>query len=154
MTKLLTKLVKMTIVISLAVSAAQIIAVAFNPPLVVAQKAIPTNRIANGAVTAPKTTNLSPAVGKIEGVTRLIFASCNMNFGSVNPHADGLADCSVPGTRSGDNVVATPNNGMWDAFSFYAVISLDGKVRILVHNNSDNILQGLPTTWSIIVFHK
>ena len=72
-----------------------------------------------------------------------------MNFGSVNPREDALADCSVQGTLAGDNVVATPNDGMWDA-----VTSLDDKVIILVHNNSDNILQGTPTTWSVIVFHK
>ena len=50
--------------------------------------------------------------------SKLIFATCNINFGSVNPHADGLADCSVPGTAAGDNVVATPNNGLFDAMSF------------------------------------
>lgn len=140
----------MTLVISIVASAVVIVT---TNPLVVAQKAIPTNKIANGNVTMPKIASQS-VTSKIQGLTRLIFAGCNLNFGMVNPHADGLADCSVPGTVAGDNVVASPNNGMWDAFSFYAVISLDGKVRILVHNNSDNILQGLPTTWSVIVFHK
>jgi len=150
MTKLQTQFVIMTLVISIVAS----VIVATNPLPVVAQKAIPTNKIANGNVTMPKIASQSVTTSKIQGLTRIIFAGCNLNFGTVNPHADGLADCSVPGTVAGDNVVASPNNGMWDAFSFYAVISLDGKVRILVHNNSDNILQGLPTTWSVIVFHK
>ena len=154
MTKLQTQFVTMTLVISIVVSAAAIVVVSTNPLPVVAQKAIPTNKIANGNVTMPKITSQSAATSKIQGLTRLIFAGCNLNFGTVNPRADGLADCSVPGTVAGDNVVASPNNGMWDAFSFYAIISLDGKVRVLVHNNSDNILQGLPTTWSVIVFHK
>ena len=154
MTKLQTQFVVMTLVISMVGSAAAIVVIATNPLPVIAQKAIPTNKIANGNVTMTKITSQSVTTSKIQGLTRLIFAGCNLNFGTVNPHADGLADCSVPGTVVGDNVVASPNNGMWDAFSFYAVISLDGKVRILVHNNSDNILQGLPTTWSVIVFHK
>ena len=55
-------------------------------------------------------------------------------FGSVNPQSDGVADCSVPGTAIGDNVVAT-SNGMNDAYAFVEAISLDGKVRFLVHNN-------------------
>lgn len=96
-----------------------------------------------------KIADQSITANKIVGVGRFIFANCSMNFGSVNPRADALADCSVQGILAGDNVVATPNDGMWDA-----VTSLDGKVRILVHNNSDNILQGTPTTWSVIVFHK
>ena len=154
MTKLQTQFVIMTLVISIVANAAAIALVAINPLPVVAQKAIPTNKIANGTVTVPKIASQSAATSKIQGLTRLIFAGCNLNFGTVNPHADGLSDCSVPGTVAGDNIVASPNNGMWDAFAFYAVISLDGKVRILVHNNSDNILQGLPTTWSVIVFHK
>jgi hypothetical protein len=154
MTKLQTQFVIMTLVISIVASATAVVIVATNPLPVVAQKAIPTNKIANGNVTMPKIASQSVTTSKIQGLTRLIFAGCNLNFGTVNPHADGLADCSVPGTVAGDNVVASPNNGMWDAFSFYDVSSLDGKVRILVHNNSDNILQGLPTTWSVIVFHK
>jgi hypothetical protein len=154
MTKLQTQFVIMTLVISIVANAAAITLVAINPLPVVAQKAIPTNKIANGNVTMPKIASQSVTTSKIQGLTRLIFAGCNLNFGTVNPHADGLSDCSVPGTVAGDNIVASPNNGMWDAFAFYAVISLDGKVRILVHNNSDNILQGLPTTWSVIVFHK
>ena len=154
MTKLQTQFVVMTLVISMVGSAAAIVVIATNPLPVIAQKAIPTNKIANGNVTMPKIASQSVTTSKIQGLTRLIFAGCNLNFGTVNPHADGLSDCSVPGTVAGDNIVASPNNGMWDAFAFYAVISLDGKVRILVHNNSDNILQGLPTTWSVIVFHK
>ena len=154
MTNLQTQFVIMTLVISIVASATVVVIVATNPLPVVAQKAIPTNKIANGNVAMPKIASQSVTTSKIQGLTRLIFAGCNLNFGTVNPHADGLADCSVPGTVAGDNVVASPNNGMWDAFSFYNVDSLDGKVRILVHNNSDNILQGLPTTWSVIVFHK
>ena len=154
MTKLQTQFVITTFVIGIVASAAGIVVVAINPLPVEGQVATPTNKVANGTVTMPKIANQSVTTTKIQGLTRLIFAGCNLNFGSVNPHADGLADCSVPGTVAGDNVVASPNNGMWDAFSFYAVISLNGKVRILVHNNSDNILQGVPTTWSVIVFHK
>jgi len=154
MTKLQTQYVIMTLVISIVASATALVIAATNPLPVVAQKAIPTNKIANGNVTMPKIASQSVTTSKIQGLTRLIFAGCNLNFGTVNPHADGLAVCSVPGTVFGDNVVATPNNGMWDAFAFYNVDSLDGKVRILVHNNSDNILQGVPTTWSVIVFHK
>ena len=96
----------------------------------------------------------SVTASKISGTTKLIFATCNINFGSVNPHADGLADCSVPGTATGDNVVATPNNGLFDAMSFYAGITLDGKVRFLVRNNADVTLPPTPTTWSVVVFHK
>jgi hypothetical protein len=154
MTKLQTQFVMTTFVIGLVASAAVIVVVAINPLPVEAQMATPTNKVANGTGTMPQIANQPVTTTKIEGLTRLIFAGCNLNFGSVNPHADGLADCSVPGTVAGDNVVASPNNGMWDAFSVYAVISLNGKVRVLVHNNSDNILQGLPTTWSVIVFHK
>ena len=154
MTKLQTQFVITTFVIGIVASAAAIVVVAINPLPAEGQVATPTNKVANGTVTMSKIANQSVTTTTIQGLTRLIFAGCNLNFGSVNPHADGLADCSVPGTVAGDNVVASPNNGMWDDLSFYAVISLNGKVRILVHNNSDNILQGVPTTWSVIVFHK
>jgi hypothetical protein len=116
--------------------------------------AITTPKLANGAVTTPKLADQSITASKISGVTRLIFATCDINFGSINPHADGLADCPVPGTVAGDNAVATPNNGLFDAMSFYAAITLDGKVRFLVRNNVDVTLPPTPTTWSVIIFHK
>ena len=116
--------------------------------------AVTTNKLAKGAVTTPKLADQSITASKISGVTRLIFATCNINFGPVNPHADGLTDCNVPGTVAGDNVVATPNNGLFDVMSFYAAITLDGKVRFLVHNNADIIVPTSSTTWSVIVFHK
>jgi hypothetical protein len=93
------------------------------------QALIGTNQISDGAITTAKIADHSVTASKISGVTKLVFATCNINFGSVNPHADGLADCPVPGTAAGDNVVATPNNGLFDAMSFYAGITLDGKVR-------------------------
>jgi hypothetical protein len=117
------------------------------------QALINTNQISDGAITTPKIADHSVTASKISGVTKLIFATCQINFGSVNPHADGLADCSVPGTATGDNVVATPN-GMNDAYAFFEAISLDGKVRFLVHNNSDTITPPELTPWSLIVFHK
>lgn len=116
--------------------------------------AITTTKLANSAVTTPKLADHSVISTKMAGVTKLIFASCDINFGSINPHADGLADCAVPGIVAGDNVVATPNNGLFDAMSFYAAITLDGKVRFLVRNNVDVKLLPISTTWSVIVFHK
>lgn len=119
--------------------------------LIGAASIVPLSAVHAQPVTSP---NQSPAAARIAGLVKLIFANCNIDFGSINPHADGLADCSVPGTQTGDNVVATPNNGLFDALSFYAAISLDGKVRFLVHNTIDVTLPPTPTTWSLIVFHK
>ena len=115
--------------------------------------AITTKKMADGAVTTPKLADQSITASKITGVTKLIFATCSINFGPINPHADGLTDCSVPGTASGDNVVATPN-GLFDVLSFYTAVTLDGKVRLLVHNNADIVIPASSTTWSVIVFHK
>jgi hypothetical protein len=84
----------------------------------------------------------------------LIFATCNINFESVNPHVDGLGDCSVPSAVTGDNVVVTPNDGLFDAMFFYDANTLDGKIRILIHNTADITLPSISTTWSVIVFHK
>jgi hypothetical protein len=149
MKKMNVQFIMMSFTVSLITAA---VSVSLVPEQV--QALIDTNQISNGAITTPKLADHSVTASKISGVTKLIFATCNINFGSVNPHADGLADCSVPGTATGDNVVATPNNGLFDAMSFYAGITLDGKVRFLVRNNADVTLPGTPTTWSVIVFHK
>jgi hypothetical protein len=116
--------------------------------------AITTPKIADSSVTTPKLTDHSVTAAKLAGVSKIIFATCDINFGPITPHADGLADCSVPGTATGDNVVASPNNGLFDTMSFYAGITLDGKVRFLVRNNADVSLPATPTSWSVIVFHK
>jgi hypothetical protein len=116
--------------------------------------AVTTPKIANGAVTTPKIADHAVTANKIAGVSKLIFGICTANFGPINPHADGSADCPVQGASIGDNVIATPNGGLFDTISFYHADVVDGKVRILVRSNFDGTLPATSTTWAVIVFHK
>jgi hypothetical protein len=120
----------------------------------ITDKAITTPMMADAAVTTLKLADQSVTSAKIAGVSKIIFADCNINFGPINPNGRGVADCSVRGTTAGDNVVATPNNGLIDAMSFFSATTLDGKVRFLIHNNVGVALPATPTRWSVIVFHK
>ena len=116
--------------------------------------AVTTPKIANGAVTTPKIADHAVTASKIAGVSKLIFGICTANFEPINPHADGLGYCPVQGASIGDNVIATPNGGLFDTMSFYHADVVDGKVRILVHSNFDGTLPATSTTWAVIVFHK
>jgi hypothetical protein len=146
-------IIGLVIVASLSSACISTQAFHFEPAYAQARPKVTTNDITDGAVTTPKLANDAVTADKIAGVSKIIFATCNIDFGSINPRADGVADCSVPGVIAGDNVIATPN-GMHDVLMFYTAVSLNDKVRFLVRNIADITIPPSPTTWSVIVFRR
>ena len=151
MQKLITRLI---IVASLSAACIFTQTFYFEPIYAQVRPKVTTNDITDGAVTTPKLANDAITADKIAGVSKIIFASCNnINFGSINPRADGLADCSVPGVIDGNNVIATPN-GMHDVLMFYTAVTLNDEIRFLVRNIADITVPPSPTSWSVIVYRK
>ena len=125
-----------------------------NPKL--RNDAVTNQKIANDAVTSENIANDAVTPDEIAGVSKLIFTSCNLDFGPIPAHTNEGLGCSVPGAKVGDLVMVTPQ-GKGTSFILLrdAYVSSDGAVMITVENvNQEDGIQinPYPAKYAIIVY--
>ena len=120
---------------------------------------------ANNAVTAPKIATDSVSADKIVGVSKLIFATCTLDFPSIPSHEFRFERCPVTGVNqaAGDTVVVT-NNGILtppDTVTVYnRLVTYTGsplgvnEITITLGNEADFAIDPDPQTFSVIIFHQ
>ncbi len=78
----------------------------------IATDAVGSIKISNSAVGASEIAQDAVGASEIAGVSKLIFAECTIsNRGPLDHGWVTSKQCSVPGAREGDNVIATLNGG-------------------------------------------
>lgn len=115
-----------------------------------------SSKLADGAVTTNKIASDAVTADKISGISKLIFATCSIDFPPIPAQKTLAGACAVPGASeaSGDRVIVTDNGPDFNVYVTGArVVGVDN-VNIVLRNDGSTTTDVPALTFSILVFHQ
>lgn len=108
--------------------------------------------IATNGVGAPEIAADAVGASEIKGVSKLIFAECQVQVAQLEPFSEFHGSCDVPGATDNDHAIAT----LTEAIGCLVVSTADGgpegKVSFVISNMCESFTFNQPVALAIKVF--